>query len=386
MNTLATGPAHPPGVFQLDASRDHTENTGGLSIWGLFCATIVAMTARYATPTEIADWDSHILANPDGGSIFSSYEYAEQKKLTDYTPYFVFVDQLAVTVLEKNTPPMGRLWYLPKGPNVTSHTALLDTVRALEPLARKRRVFAIRVETELDRSEQPTLARHGMMKAAPIIPNPSTILLDISPSMDDLLISLPQKGRHAIRRAERDGVTIEKVHSDDKNCKIMYKLLQETAEGQFGIRSYEYFKEFWQRFEKAGYGQLFFARFEGKIVAGAYAMVYGTKSTYKDGASVRERTAYGASHLLQWHVIEWAKQNGALIHDFCGAPPSDRIDDPTHPHYGVGQFKKAFNKAVVDYIGCDDWVINKLAYRVWTRLGERVYRHNYYKKTKDYYY
>ena len=199
-------------------------------------------------------------------------------------------------------------------------------------------------------------------------------------------MSLPQKGRHAIRRAERDGVTIERVPSDEKNCKLMYKLLKETAEGQFAIRSYDYFKAFWQRFEKAGYGQLFFASFEGKVVAGAYAMSYGKKSTYKDGASVRQRTAYGASHLLQWHVISWAKEKGATTHDFCGAPPSDRINDPTHPHYGVGLFKLAFNKTVVDYIGCYDWVIHKFNYTAWTKLGERVYRHNYYKKTRDFYY
>ena len=143
------------------------------------------MTARYATSAEIADWNQSILANPDGGNIFSSYEYAEQKKLTGYTPHFIFVGDLAVTVLEKDTPPMGRLWYLPKGPNVTSHTALFDTLKALEPLAKKRHVFAIRVETELHRDEQPTLARHGMIKAAPIVPNPSTCLLYTSPSPRD---------------------------------------------------------------------------------------------------------------------------------------------------------------------------------------------------------
>ncbi len=350
------------------------------------CCIIKIMTARYATSAEIADWNTHILANPDGGNVFSSYEYAEQKKLTGYTPHFVFVGDLAVTILEKNTPPMGRLWYLPKGPNVTSHTALIDTLKTLESLARQRRVFAIRVETELDRREQPTLARHGMVKATPIIPNPSTITLDIKPKLDDILLRLPQKGRHAIRRAERDGVIVKRVPSNEKNCKSMYALLQKTAEGQFGIRNYDYFKTFWQRFEKAGYGQLFFAYAEGKIVAGAYAMTYGTKSTYKDGASVRERTAYGASHLLQWHVIEWAKEKGSRIHDFCGAPPSDRIDDPTHPHYGVGLFKRSFNKTVTDYIGCYDWVLHTFTYGAWTRLGERVYRHYYYKKTKDYYY
>lgn len=344
------------------------------------------MTARFATPDEIARWNELILANPDGGNVFSSYEYSQQKLMGGYKAHYAIVNRLAVTILEKNTPPLGKLWYLPKGPNVTSTKALLDTLKALRPLASKHGVFAIRVESELPRTEQPALVRRGLKKAAPIIPNPSTITLNIAPKLDDILMSLPQKGRHAIRRAERDGVAIALVSASDKNCRTMYKLLQETAEGQFGIRNYEYFKTFWQRFEKAGYGQLFFASFEGKVVAGAYAMIYGKKSTYKDGASVRKRTAYGASHLLQWHVIQWAKEHGSVLHDFCGSPPSDEIANEKHPHYGIGQFKTAFNKTVTDYIGCYDDVLKPLAYKAWTKIGERVYRHYYYKRTKDYYY
>jgi len=344
------------------------------------------MSVRFATPEEITHWNEHILRNPDGGNVFSSYEYAEQKETGGYIHRFLFVNSLAVTVLEKKTPPLGKLWYLPKGPNVTSTKALFDTLKALEPFAKKRGVFAVRVETELPRKQQPALTRRGLKKAAPIIPNPSTITLDLSPSIDDIIMSLPQKGRHAIRRAERDGVTVTQVSASDKNCRKMYSLLSETADGQFGIRSYNYYKTYWQRFEKSGYGQLFFASFEGKVVAGAYAMVYGTKSTYKDGASVRKRTAYGASHFLQWNVIEWAKSRGALIHDFCGSPPSDEITNPEHPHHGIGLFKTAFNKTVTDYIGCYDLVISPVRYKAWTKLGEKVYRHYYYKRTKDYYY
>jgi len=344
------------------------------------------MSARFATPDEIAHWNELILKNPDNGNVFSSYEYALQKEHTRYTHHFVIADDIAVTVLEKSTPPLGKLWYLPKGPNITTPKALLNTLKLLQPLAKRRGVFAIRVESEIDRKYQASLTRHGLKKAAPIIPNPSTITLDISADTETLLASLPQKGRHAIRRAARDGVTVTQVPATDRNCKKMYSLLKETAEGQFGIRSYEYFKTFWQRFDKAGMGQLFFAHFEDSVVAGAFAMVYGSKSTYKDGASIRKRTAYGASHLLQWTVIEWAKSKGATIHDFCGSPPKDEITNPEHPHYGIGLFKLSFSKHVVDYIGCYDFVIRPASYKAWTKLGEKVYRRVYYRQTKDYYY
>jgi lipid II:glycine glycyltransferase (peptidoglycan interpeptide bridge formation enzyme) len=309
-----------------------------------------------------------------------------QKETGGYKAHFVFAGDLAITVLEKDAKLLGKFWYLPKGPGVTSVKDLLEVLESLRTFAQKSGVFAIRIESELDRSVQPTLSRHGLVKARPIIPNPSTITLDVSPNMDDILTKLPQKGRHAIRRAERDGVIVKQVKSTAKNCQAMYKLLSETAEGQFGIRNYEYFKTFWQRFESAEMGQLFFAYFDDKLVAGAYAMVMGKKSTYKDGASMRQRTVYGASHLLQWHVIKWAKARGSVLHDLCGAPPSDEINNTKHQHHGVGQFKTAFNKTVTDYVGCYDFIIKPAQYAVWSKIGERVAQRLHYYKHHDSYY
>jgi len=341
---------------------------------------------RFATQQEISEWNKFIIANPDGGNVFAGYEFAMQKETGGYKAHFVFIDDLAVTILEKNVPLLGKLWYLPKGPGVNLVKELWHVLESLKPFARKRGVFAIRIESELGRDQQPTLARHGLIKSRPIIPNPSTITLDISDKLETIMTNLPQKGRHAIRRAERDGVTTKLVKSTDENCKIMFDLFAEVAEGQFGIRSYDYYRTFWQRFEDANYGQLFFAYFEKQVVAGAYAMVYGAKSTYKDGASIRNRNVYGASHLLQWRVIEWAKSRGAKLHDFCGSPPSNEINNPAHKHYGIGLFKTAFNKTVTDYIGCYDLVINPTIYKLWTKFSEKVARRLHYYKHHDSYY
>ena len=346
----------------------------------------MTLKAEILQTTNADDWNRRVIANPDGGTVFSSYEYAEIKKLTGYTPLFIQVGTVAVTVLEKNTPPIGKLWYIPKGPGVTSSTQLHSVLASLRPLAVQSGVFVIRVESELPRRVSAEMTKKGFVKAAPIIPSASTITLDISSRLDDVLIKLPQKGRHAIRRAERDGITIKQVEVNDKNSEIMYSLLKDTAEGQFGIRSFNYYKTYWKTFAAANIGQLFFAYFEGEIVAGAYAMVFGSKSTYKDGASVRKRTAYGASHLLQWKVIEWAKSKGATIHDFCGSPPSDEISNPEHPHHGIGLFKTAFNKTVTDYIGCYDYVISPSRYKLWQKGLERVHKKIYRMRTNDFYY
>lgn len=344
------------------------------------------MNVRFANSEEISNWNKHLIANPDGGNIFSSLEFAKQKKLTGYRSRFVFVDKTAITILEKQPFPGIKLWYLPKGPGVNNTQEIFKILEAMKLFAKRRGVFAIRIEPELAKSTSPTLERHGLIKSTPIMPNPSTITLDIKPNLDNIMTNLPQKGRHAIKRAEREGVKIKQVKATDANCKIMYKLLSETSEGRFGIRDYQYFHSFWQRFEAAKMGQMFFAYFDGQVVASAYALVMGKKSTYKDGASSREHRVYGASHLLQWHVIKWSKDHDVSLHDLCGSPPSDEIKNQNHPHYGIGLFKTAFNKTVTDYVGCYDFVINSIAYRLWASLGERIVKRLYYYRHHDIYY
>ena len=315
-----------------------------------------------------------ILSNPDSGNVFQSVEFAHMKESQGWTAKYESLNGLSITILEKNVIGLGKLWYTPKGPGVESTREIETLLPELKSLASNNGVFAVKIEPELLRTDEnlAALLNLDLKKVRPIQPNFSTVLIDLSTDLETVLSNLNQKGRHAIRRAERDGVIVERVSASDENCKIMYELLAETASGSFGIRSYDYYKDFWQSFKRANMGQMFFAYVEGKIVAGAFALVFGNKSTYKDGASTRQRTVYGASHLLQWEVIKWAHENGSKLHDLCGAPPSDQIKNPDHPHYGIGQFKTSFNKTVTDYVGAYDFVIKPLSYKVWTKIGERL--------------
>lgn len=327
---------------------------------------------RFATDDEKATWNEHVLRNPDHGNVFQGFEFAELKRQTGWEPLYIVHEQLAITVLQKHIFAMGKLWYVPKGPGVADVDSLLKTTNALAAFAKSHDVFAVKVEPELPKKAAFALVKHGLRHTAPVQPNFSTVTVDISPPVDEILANLNQKGRHAIRRAERDGVTVKQVDSSDQNCRRFYDLLAATAQGSFAIRSYDYYRAFWQRYASAGLGQLFFAYVDDQVVAGAFAIAYGTKSTYKDGASIRERTVYGASHLLQWHVIKWAKQRGCTVHDLCGSPPSGQINNPQHKHYGIGRFKTSFNKQVTDYVGAFDLPVNPLLYTIWNTVGERV--------------
>lgn len=332
------------------------------------------MTLHFATTEELATWNSLVLANPDGGNVLQSSQMAEQKSLSGWTPRYILSDTLAILALEKSVPLLGKVWYIIKGPGVTTAEELAEILPELKSLAAKSGVFVVKVEPEIIKTDTDvtTLTNLGLVQARSIQPNSSTVFLDLTGSLEDIMASLNQKGRHAIRRAERDGAVVKQVPATDENCQIMYDLYTITADGQFPVRAYSYYKHFWQSFQQADMGQLFFAYADDKVVAAAYALIFGNKSTYKDGASLRERPVYGMSHFLQWNIITWAKSRGATVHDFCSSPPSDQIKNPDHPYYGFGKFKTSFSKHVVDFVGTYDIVIRPTSYKAWSRIVERI--------------
>lgn len=333
------------------------------------------MTIRFATEQEIVNWNEHILANLDGGNIAQSIELANIKSQTGWRIRLLITDICAMTVHERYVPAIGKLWYIPKGPGVEKPEDISKLLRPLHEFARKQGVFVVKIEPEIIKSDEAVtkLAKLGLAPSHPIQPNSSTVILDLSKNIDDIMADLPQKARHAIKRAYRDGLETVIAEPTDKNFDIMVNLIHQTmADKSVVIRSSSYYKNFWKSYIKSGMGALFFAYQDDKPIAGAFVQIFGKKGTYKDGGSVREKTIYGASHALQWCVIEWLVSKGVKSYDLCGSPPAAEIGNKNHPHYGIGLFKTGFNKAVTEYVGVHDIVIRPFAYKIWASFGERV--------------
>lgn len=360
--------------------------------------------ARLATPAEAASWDALIASNPGGGEVWMGESYLTLKRDEGrYVDHRVIVERpgkstVAVGVLAKRVPLLGEWWHLPAGPAGEDPDAMLEVAGAVGRLARSRGVFLVKIEPRFAVAAHPNGARairnRGFVDTVRVIPNPSTVLVNVAtaavPGSDaadkELLASLGKKARNAINRAARDGIVVTRSAATDADCAALYRLLEETAEGRFVLRSERYYREFWQRFQRRGDGQVFLAHRDGELVAGAFAMGLGEKTTYKDGASVRAKSGYGASHALQWEVLRWANARGATLHDLCGAPPADRVDDKTHPLHGVGQFKRSFSSEITDYPGAFDLPVKPRAYALWTKLGDRVMRRASLWRWKDPYY
>lgn len=338
------------------------------------------MESRYATDQEISNWNNLIISNPDGGNIFQSKELLDIKSKSRWNAQYVVIDGVYISVLEKKIPLLGNLWYVPKGPGITSSDELKKILPSLITFAKKQKVFIVRIEPEIPRNQlsQAQQKELGIIPGHPIQPNSSTVIIDISKSLDEIMAIFPQQSRYAIKRAQRDGIETKMVESNEENFKIMVDLMhQSMADKPVVIRDDIYYKNFWKTYSDSGSGKLFFAYCDKIPVAGAFVLILGQKATYKDGGSVRKKSIYGTSHALQWHIIEWLHKLGVKSYDLCGAPPAAEINNKTHPFYGIGLFKTSFNKTVAEYVGLFDVIISPLSYKIWKLVGERV-MHRYY--------
>ena len=359
-------------------------------------APLREFTARFASAEEVANWDAHVTANPNGGNLLQSEAFAEVKQHYGWKPLHLVYETADYTsynlVLEKSFPVLGKLWYLIKGPDVASVEDIPGIAAANAEFVKRARlgVFAIKIEPDIVLSDDArrVIEGAGLVKTHNLQPNDSTALLDISPQENQLLRNLHSRGRNAVRRAIREEVEVHNVEPTEENFRAMYALMTNTVEAksQVRVREYEYYRQFWTNFVDRGQGRLLFVYENGVPSVGAFVINYGRKGTYKDGGSLQKRSQYGDSHLVQWTAINQLKELGCTEYDFCGTPPSDKLKDTSNPFHGLGLFKTSFSKTVTDFVGCYDQVLSPLKYKAWMAAGERVARQLYTRRTGQQFY
>ncbi len=353
-------------------------------------------TARFATEEERKNWDSLVVSNPNGGNMLQSASFAEVKSRHGWNPLFVVFESADYTtynlVIEKKVPLLGSLWYLIKGPDVAEPADVPKVLEACTAFIKRSglNVFALKIEPDIvdDDGVRNLFREAGLVKTFNLQPNDHTAILDTTPVPNQLLRNLHSRGRNAIRRAEREGVSVQRMEPSEENFRAMYRLMTHIEDRSSArLRSFEYYQRFWSNFISAGQGRLYFVHEDGEPSVGAFIINYGRKGTYKDGGSKPGRSQYGDSHLLQWVAINDLKtEHGIEEYDFCGTPPSDQLKDKSHQHHGLGLFKTSFTKTVTDFVGCYDLVLSPVKYRAWQSLGERVMRQVYWRRHRQPFY
>ncbi len=171
---------------------------------------------------------------------------------------------------------------------------------------------------------------------------PHTRIIHLDRSLDEILIGMHEKGRYNIRLAEKRWVSIQKVDATKENIDIWMRLLMETTTRDgFFQNSRSYYETFVTELQDAQSGWLYFAFFEGKVIAAGIFVFFLNSAIYYYWASStdREMRKHMAPYLLQWNAIKEAKSRGLALFDFLWVADPENQHDPLQ---WVTEFKEKF--------------------------------------------
>ena len=256
--------------------------------------------------------------------------------------------------------------YVPKGPALNyGNTILLEqTLARLETTARQERALFVKIDPDVwaDTAEGKMvverLRNRGWRPSREQIQFRNTMLLDLKPGPDDLLMAMNSKWRYNTRLAGRKGVMVRRGALND--LPLLYAMYAETAARDgFIIRPEDYYADAWGLFIKAGLAQPLVAEVKGEPVAMVIIFQFAGRAWYMYGASRSVHREKMPNHLLQWEAMQWAREQGCAIYDMWGAP--DELDE-SDPLWGVYRFKKGFGGEFVRHIGAWDFPVSQFGY------------------------
>jgi lipid II:glycine glycyltransferase (peptidoglycan interpeptide bridge formation enzyme) len=280
--------------------------------------------------------------------------------------------------------------YAPRGP-LFSGVKTYDNalIQAMHRIAKRRRAVFLRLEPNLLETQAQGQQFHsqlllkGFRTANPIQPQ-SSIHLDLTPDLDKMLAAMSKGHRADIRRAERNGVSVWNG-STTEDFDTFYSIFEQTAQrADFAIHSKEYYQVAQKAFQEAQHSQLLLAGTDGQATAAFLIFGWANDGLYLYSCSTDIGLKSGANHLLQWHALQWSKQQGYTNYDFWGIPDAfgqaalapaeerEHLEEQAKqdPLYGVFRFKKGFGGEVVRYLPAYDYVyIAPLYSIIQKRLG-----------------
>jgi len=276
----------------------------------------------------------------------------------------------AALILEKKLPLGKTFFYCPQGPVLDCAPWEFEKMKKylnlflakIRELARKRKAIFLRVDPSFSKTEFDlrTLRSLGFRKGFEEIQPECTLKVELSPSEEEILAQMKQKGRYNIKIATKRKVKVEES-SGLMGTKVFLAMHQETAQrDKFATHGSEYLTELIKMLGKKDWGSLFIARHEGSALAAILVSFFGKEAVYLYGASSSEKRELMPTYLVQWEAMKKAKKRGLEKYDFWGIAPTD---DPNHHWAGLRRFKTQFGGRQIDYIGSWDLVFKPLWYR-----------------------
>jgi lipid II:glycine glycyltransferase (peptidoglycan interpeptide bridge formation enzyme) len=165
-----------------------------------------------------------------------------------------------------------------------------------------------------------------------------TIVLDLSPSIEELRRKLDKKWRNQLSRAEKNNLEVIAGNSGTEYhtfCLIYNEMLKRKA-FETTVDADE-FGRLQEALAESQRMRVFICLDKGIPVAGLVASAMGDSAIYLLGATSDAGLNSKGAYLLQWTLINWLKENGIKSYDLGG------IDPQVNP--GVYHFKEGFSGA-----------------------------------------
>jgi lipid II:glycine glycyltransferase (peptidoglycan interpeptide bridge formation enzyme) len=337
---------------------------------------------RAATDADHAAWQDFLAAQPSG-DFLHDWSWAEVAAF-DGQPQRRFVafdgDELvAIAAAQVRRLRLGRsFWYVPHGPVLDyDHPRAAERVRAvaigLREAARNHRALAVKVEPRLERGDKASSYFSKLRHEPATLQVGRTRLVELADD-ETMLAGFDKDTRYAVRRAEREGVSVTSTDDagDLKAIDALHALVLETQRrAGFPKPPLQRYRIAWRGLASAGRARIFEARRGAELLASGMLVMEGQRSYYLFAGSRREEKGepkHYASYALQWAMMRHARDGGATVHDLWGIAPQGA--GPEHAWYGVGLFKKGFGGRPVTWAGTWDVVVDRTLYRMRAMAGQ----------------
>lgn len=326
--------------------------------------------------TEKKIWEDFLLSDHvDAHPFFQSWNWGEvQLKLHHNITRLGFYNNdtlLGICLCVKVSARRGVYFHLRHGPMLTDFiTYFPDFLKEMKNYAKEQKVEFIRMSPILDATsfDIKYLRNLGFRNAA--VHNmdaENAWVLDLEKTEDELLQNMRKTTRYLVRKAEKMPIEITSSTSmeDFKAFDTLYRITSK----RHGFVPHRGMKEELEIFGADNQAELFLAKYEGKVIAGAIIIFYGDQAIYHHAASDDVYRDIPAPYLLQWEIIKAAKKRGMKLYNFWGVIPENK---PNHPWRGLTLFKTGFGGRRVDAIHAQDL---RLSMKYWkTYLIETAWR------------
>lgn len=260
--------------------------------------------------------------------------------------------------------PVGRFWkvgYLNRGPLLATddRELIAELLEAIKRLAQKRRYLYLAVVLSYSGEAIYSVFRnHGFCvrpeRLPPKTAMASTIVLDLSPDLDTILMGMRASTRQNVRKGLRRGLAVRQGGADDVAIFQRHLLALCRRRGvRCNVPEGDFLALMWEAFSRRQWLRLFLTEKGSEPVGAMLLLTLGSWArVWRVGWSGTHENCF-PNELIHWETIAWARQNGYRYYDFVGFDTkfAKALESGTHLAEGeickISKFKQGFGGQVM---------------------------------------